>query len=103
MILILLDDNTRLHGVIRDKANFAEQLHPDGTVKRPAYATYLVKVLDRQNEGEEALLDHNHITRDRKTFTKQMLRAFIKNNVTRESWNGAPWLVKASIAEEYRI
>ncbi|KAL4883442.1 hypothetical protein BJY04DRAFT_226497 [Aspergillus karnatakaensis] len=100
-VLILLDDNSRLHGVIRDKANFAEQLFPDGTVKVPAYATYLVKVLDRQDE--EALLDQNHITRDRKTFTKQMLRAFIKNNVTRESWNGAPWLVKPSIAEEYRI
>ncbi|KAL2851612.1 ATP-utilizing chromatin assembly and remodelling N-terminal-domain-containing protein [Aspergillus pseudoustus] len=100
-VLILLDDNTRLHGVIRDKANFAEQLYPDGTVKQAAYATYLVKVLDRPNE--EALLDQHHITRDRKTFTKQMLRAFIKNNVTRESWNGAPWLVKPSIAEEFRI
>ncbi|KAA8648158.1 uncharacterized protein ATNIH1004_004041 [Aspergillus tanneri] len=100
-VLILLDDNTRLHGIIRDKANFAEQLHPDGTVKTPAYATYLVKVLDRPNE--EALLDQEHITRDRKTFTKQMLRAFIKNNVTRESWSGAPWLVKSSVAEEYRI
>ncbi|KAE8355259.1 ATP-utilizing chromatin assembly and remodelling N-terminal-domain-containing protein [Aspergillus coremiiformis] len=100
-VLILLDDSTRLHGMIRDKANFAEQLYPDGTVKSPAYATYLVKVLDRPNE--EALLDQEHITRDRKTFTKQMLRAFIKNNVTRESWSGAPWLVKPSIAEEYRI
>lgn len=100
-MLILLDDNSRLHGIIRDKANFAEQLYPDGTVKTPAHATYLVKVLDRQDE--EALLDHNHITRDRKTFTKQMLRAFIKNNVTRESWNGAPWLVKPSIAEEFKI
>jgi hypothetical protein len=100
-VLILLDDSTRLHGMIRDKVNFAEQLHPDGTVKAPAYATYLVKVLDRPNE--EALLDQDHITRGRKTFTKQMLRAFIKNNVTRESWSGAPWLVKPSIAEEYRI
>lgn len=100
-VLILLTDNTRLHGVIRDKANFAEQLNPDGTVKTPAYARYLVKVTDSANE--EALLDQEHITRDRKTFTKQMLRAFIKNNVTRESWSGAPWLVKQSIAEDYRI
>ncbi|KAL4742361.1 ATP-utilizing chromatin assembly and remodelling N-terminal-domain-containing protein [Aspergillus similis] len=100
-VLILLDDNTRLHGVIRDKAKFPEQLYPDGTVRTPAHATYLVKVLDRPDE--EALLDNHHITRDRKTFTKQMLRAFIKNNVTRESWNGAPWLVKPSVAEEYRI
>ncbi|KAL4812780.1 ATP-utilizing chromatin assembly and remodelling N-terminal-domain-containing protein [Aspergillus spinulosporus] len=100
-VLILLDDNSRLHGVIRDKAKFPEQLYPDGTVRAPAHATYLVKVLDRPDE--EALLDNHHITRDRKTFTKQMLRAFIKNNVTRESWNGAPWLVKPSVAEEYRI
>ncbi|PWY79729.1 DDT domain protein [Aspergillus heteromorphus CBS 117.55] len=100
-VLILLDDNTRLHGIIRDKVNFPDQLNPDGTLQRPAYATYLVRVTDRPNE--EALLDQEHLTRDRKTFTKQMLRAFIKNNVTRESWNGAPWLVKSSIAEEYRI
>lgn len=32
-----------------------------------------------------------------------MLRGFIKNNVTREAWTGAPWLVKSSIADEYKI
>lgn len=99
--MILLTDNTRLHGMIRDKANFPEQLNPDGTVKSAAYARYLVKILDRPNE--EALLDQEHLTRDRKTFTKQMLRSFIKNTVTRESWSGAPWLVKPQIAEEYKI
>jgi hypothetical protein len=60
-----------------------------------------VKLVNRHNE--EALLDDEHLVRDRKTFTKQMLRSFIKNTVSRESWNGAPWLVKPSIAEEYRI
>ncbi|KAJ5256994.1 DDT domain superfamily [Penicillium angulare] len=100
-VLILLEDSTRLHGTIRDKANFAEQLYADGTIKTPAFARYLVKVSDRQNE--EALLDQDHITRDRKAFTKLMLRGFIKNNVTRESWTGAPWLVKPSAAEEYKI
>ncbi|KAJ5398117.1 hypothetical protein N7509_006230 [Penicillium cosmopolitanum] len=100
-VLIILEDGSRLHGIIRDKANFAEQLFADGTVKKPAVSTYLVKILDRPNE--EALLDHDHITRDRKAFTKLMLRGFIKHNVTRESWTGAPWLVKASIADEYKI
>lgn len=60
-----------------------------------------MKISDRPNE--EALLDQEKITRDRKAFTKMMLRGFIKNNVTRESWTGAPWLVKPSIAEEYKI
>lgn len=81
--------------------NFPRQYYPDGGVKSEAYARYLVRILDRPNE--EALLDQDHITRDRKTFSKQMLRAFIKNNTTRESWNGAPWLVKPTIAEEYKI
>lgn len=87
--------------MIREKTNFPEQRFSDGTIKSPAYATYLVKVLDRP--GEEALLDQDHITRDRKAFTKMMLRAFIKNTVTRESWNGAPWLVKLSLADQYKI
>jgi hypothetical protein len=100
-VVILLDGNQRLHGIIRDKMNFPRQFYPDGAVKSEAYARYLVKILDRPNE--EALLDQDHITRDRKTFSKQMLRAFIKNTVTRESWSGAPWLVKAPIAEEYKI
>lgn len=76
------------------------QYYPDGGVKSEAYARYLIKI-DRSHE--EALLDQDHITRDRKTFSKQMLRAFIKNNTTRESWSGAPWLVKPTIAEEYKI
>lgn len=96
-----MEENLRLHGMIREKANFQEQRYTDGTIKFPAYARYLVKVLDRP--GEEALLDQDHITRDRKAFTKQMLRAFIKNTVTRESWSGAPWLVKPSLAAQYKI
>ena len=97
----MLEDSTRLHGIIRDKATYPEQLYADATIKTPAHARYLVKITDRDNE--EALLDQNHITRDRKAFTKLMLRGFIKNNVTRESWTGAPWLVKPSVAEEYKL
>ena len=100
-VVILLKDNTRLQGMIRDKMKFPSQMYPDGSVKSEAYARYLVKILDRPNE--EALLDQNHITRDRKIFSKLMLRAFIKNSVTREAWNGAPWLVKPALTEEYKI
>ncbi|KAH8696699.1 DDT domain protein [Talaromyces proteolyticus] len=100
-VATVLKDNTRLHGIIRDKMNFPRQYYTDGGVKSEAYARYLVRIVDRPNE--EALLDQDHITRDRKTFSKQMLRAFIKNNTTRESWNGAPWLVKPGIADDYKI
>lgn len=73
----------------------------DGTTERKAFARYFVCLADRPSE--EALVDEEHVVRDRKTFTKQRLRSFLKNTVSREAWTGAPWTVKAKIAEEYRI
>ena len=52
---------------------------------------------------EEALVDDEHISRNRKAFTKQRLRSYLKNALTREAWNGAPWLVKKTLADEYKI
>jgi hypothetical protein len=49
------------------------------------------------------VVDDAHITRDRKIFTKQVLRSFIKKTVTREAWTGAPWLVKHDVAAQYHI
>lgn len=70
-------------------------------MERKAFARYFVRLTNRPSE--EALVDEEHIVRDRKTFTKQRLRSFIKNTVNREPWTGAPWLVKTKIANEYRI
>ena len=66
-VATFLNDNTRLHGIIRDKMNYPRQHYTDGAVKAEAYARYLVRIIDRPNE--EALLDQDHITRDRKTFS----------------------------------
>ncbi|KAG9789450.1 hypothetical protein ABEF93_000702 [Exophiala dermatitidis] len=101
LVTVILDDNTRLYGRVRDKAKFAEIRAPDGSVVREGFSRYFVRLVDRPDE--EALVDDHHIARDRKSFTKQMLRSFIKNTVTREGWNGAPWLVKPEVAERFRI
>ncbi|KAF3483322.1 DDT domain-containing protein [Arthroderma uncinatum] len=100
-VTVLLTNGSRLHGIVREKARFPEILGREGRVERRASSRYLVKLLNRHNE--EALLDDEHLIRDRKIFTKQMLRSFIKNTVTRESWSGAPWLVKPQIAEHFHI
>jgi len=98
----IVHEGERLNGLIRDKANFPEIKNPEtGEVVREAFARYFVKILDR--DQEESLVDDSNISRDRKVFTKQMLRSFIKNTVTREAWTGAPWLVKADIAEQHHI
>lgn len=98
---VILDNGDRLNGQIREKTKFPELIKVDGSMERKAFARYFVCLTNRPSE--EALVDEEHIVRDRKTFTKQRLRSFIKNTVTREPWTGAPWLVKSKIAGEYRI
>ncbi|KAI9809421.1 MAG: hypothetical protein M1827_006857 [Pycnora praestabilis] len=100
-VTVMLDNGERLNGVVRDKAKFPELMRRDGTCERKAFSRYFVRLTNRPHE--EALVDDEHIVRDRKSFTKQMLRSFIKNTVTREAWTGAPWLVKDRIAKDYRI
>lgn len=90
-----------MNGLVREKTKFPELIKIDGSTERKAFARYFVCLTNRPSE--EALVDEEHIVRDRKTFTKQRLRSFIKNTVSREAWTGAPWLVKAKIANEYRI
>ena len=97
----MLDNGDRLNGVVREKTKFPDLIGPDGKVLRKAFARYFVSLTSRPDK--EALVDPEHIVRDRKTFTKQMLRSFLKNSVNREAWTGAPWLVKAKYASDYRI
>ena len=90
----------RLTGIVRDKTRFGSKVQPDGTVSAP-FSRYFVSLDNRPTE--EAVVDDAHITRDRKIFTKQVLRSFIKKTVTREAWTGAPWLVKPEVAQVYHI
>ncbi len=100
-VTVVLDDGQRLNGRVRDKAKIAAIYDSDAKIKRRAFSRYFVGLTDRPKE--EALVDDEHIIRDRKVFTKQMLRSFIKNCVTREAWNGAPWLVKEDLAVYFRL
>jgi hypothetical protein len=90
----------RLTGIVRDKTRFGSKLLPDGTLS-PPFSRYFVSLDNRPTE--EAVVDDQHITRDRKIFTKQVLRSFIKKTVTREAWTGAPWLVKHDVAAVHHI
>lgn len=90
----------RLTGVVRDKARFGSKCLADGTMSMP-FSRYFVSLDDR--DDEEAVVDDHNIWRDRKIFTKSVLRSFIKKTVTREAWTGAPWLVKEEIAAQYKI
>ncbi|KAI9211016.1 hypothetical protein DS838_004093 [Geotrichum bryndzae] len=92
-------NDQRINVTIREKAKFNAISLPSGEV-RPAYCKCRVEY---NATGEESIIDESQLTRDRKFFTKIILRTFIKYSVHRESWAGAPWLVKDEYALRYRI
>lgn len=89
----------RINVTVREKAKFNAIALPSGEV-RPAYCKCRV---EHNGTGEESIIDESQLTRDRKYFTKIILRTFIKYSVHRDSWAGAPWLVKDEYAQKYRI
>jgi hypothetical protein len=99
-VTIHLMNGERLTGIVRDKARLGSKVLPDGTLT-PPYSRYVTSIDGRPED--EAVVDEDHIYRDRKVFTKSVLRSFIKKTVTREAWNGAPWLVKHDVAAQYHI
>jgi hypothetical protein len=80
---------------------FPELRYANGEIQRKGFSRYTVKMVNRNEE--EAQIDNEHLIRDKKTFTKHMLRSFIKNTVSREPWTGAPWLVKEEYATRFKI
>lgn len=100
-VTVFIENVDEYDGVIREKAKFPMIRGADGSVQREAFSRYFVRSNLRPNE--EALLDDKHLRRDRKVFTKQNLRSFLKNSLQRESWTGAPWLVKENLAMQYRL
>ncbi|CAK7215780.1 hypothetical protein SEUCBS140593_002643 [Sporothrix eucalyptigena] len=99
-VIVIMSDAERRHGIVRDKTRYGSKVLPDGTLT-PPYTRYIVGLDGRR--GDEAVLEESNIYRDRKVFTKSVLRSFIKKTVAREAWNGAPWLVKSDVAEQYHI
>ncbi|KAL8988944.1 MAG: hypothetical protein Q9177_002061 [Variospora cf. flavescens] len=100
-VIVKFEDGGRAPAVLREKSKYPELLRPDGTVERAAFSRYCVSFVNRPDE--EAVVHAPHLTRERKTFTKQRLRSFLKKTIEHEAWTGAPWCVKSLIAEEYRI
>ncbi|ANB15680.1 Itc1p [Sugiyamaella lignohabitans] len=99
-VVIAKSNEQRIKVIIREKAKFNAITLSTGEVQ-PGYSRYRVEVVG--DPTMEMAVDDTQLTRDRKLFTKIILRTFIKHAVSRESWSGAPWLVKSKYAEKYRI
>lgn len=100
-VSVTLEALERGDGEVRSAGQIREKIRFPGTSESAPFARYFVSL--REPPHEEAVVDGNHVARDRKTFTKQILRSYLKNALHREAWSGAPWQVKERLANEYRI
>jgi hypothetical protein len=66
---------------------------------------YQVKDLMAQTKDQSGLktVEGSKLSRPRHTVSKQLIKTFFKEYLTRESFYGAPWVVKDEIAKEYDI
>ncbi|OTB04931.1 hypothetical protein M426DRAFT_144676 [Hypoxylon sp. CI-4A] len=105
LVMIQTAAGERGVGTVRDKARLGSKVLPDGTLTQPT-SRYSISVVGGNLPGgsqQEVVVDGGQVYRDRKIFTKSVLRSFIKKTVTREAWTGAPWLVKHDVAAQYHI
>ncbi|ORY83904.1 ATP-utilizing chromatin assembly and remodelling N-terminal-domain-containing protein [Protomyces lactucae-debilis] len=104
-ILIYTEPNTarRFAAHVREKTMLAEMTMPNGQ-QRQAASRYTVELEDYYNGRSNATtIDGSTLARERGTFTKAILRAFIKNAFRKDNWQGAPWVVRSHYAERYKI
>ncbi|KAK3070198.1 hypothetical protein LTS18_015163, partial [Coniosporium uncinatum] len=99
----MLDNGEKTEGYVRDKITFGEKQRSDGTVQ-PPLSRYFCRIKEWKDREEDGMFfDAHRLSRDRRVFSKQILRSFLKNSLTREAWSGAPWMVKEGVAKTYKI
>ncbi|CAM0142645.1 hypothetical protein VKS41_002800 [Umbelopsis sp. WA50703] len=81
----------------------SEKPDTNGTAKLSHYRAQLI---DQDLEGIEDCIHtvtSNDLKRDRLTYSKNMLKKVIRECAVKDTYVGAPWVVKPAIAERYNI
>jgi DDT domain-containing chromatin protein len=69
----------------------------------PHFSKYTVQIKYSGRIPREAFFETKDVTRDRRSFSKHLLRSFLKNALSKETWHGAPWVVKEPLAIECEL
>ncbi|GME35031.1 hypothetical protein GTA08_BOTSDO00624 [Neofusicoccum parvum] len=105
-VIAQIDENVdkRVPGIIRDKITFSPSVdvrnHP--TLNQPPLSRYFVTV-QNEDSSNDMLLDSKRLSRDRRTYSRSILRSFIRNIAHSENYKGAPWQVKPELVAEFRL
>ena len=103
-VIAVLENGEKADGVVREKVSFNER-YQNG-VFYPATSRYLISVEgdpSAKREPMDVQVEGENMYRDRRVFSKLLLRSFLKGALQKESWHGAPWTVKPHLAAEYNI
>jgi len=86
-----MTDTSRLHSIF------------SGQTADESFRTYTYTIhLD--DTGEDLTrYKASELQRDRRVYSKLVLKQFLRSAVSREAWNGAPWMVKDHLAKRYNI
>lgn len=90
-VITAITDNSHLH-------QHAFRGSPDEQYRAFTY----VITMDDNNESITKYKAAD-IQRDRKYYSKLILKQFLRSTVSRESWIGAPWMAKDHLAKRYKI
>ncbi|RMZ67011.1 dolichyl pyrophosphate Glc1Man9 c2 alpha-13-glucosyltransferase [Pyrenophora seminiperda CCB06] len=90
-VITEITDNSRLHSMFTGQSM-------DDNIRSYTY------VITMEDSGETVTkYKASELHRDKKVYSKLILKAFLSNALQRESWVGALWMVKDSLAKRYDI
>jgi hypothetical protein len=97
------ENGSRRYGVITDikEANQPYNSYPRPTDEQHRSFSYIITLDD--TEETVTRLKPSELQRDRKVYSKLILKQFLRSTVSRESWIGAPWMAKDHLAKRYSI
>jgi hypothetical protein len=103
-VIVVLENGEKADGIVREKTSFPARYQNGFHFE--ATSRYLVSIEADPSTKREAMdvpVEGENIYRDRRVFSKLLLRSFLKGALQKESWHGAPWVVKPHLAAEFNI
>ncbi|KAF2187276.1 glycosyltransferase family 57 protein [Zopfia rhizophila CBS 207.26] len=96
-------ENLRKNGTIKEMQDTSRLHIFPGQIPDDQYRSYTYHI-ELENTGEVLTkYKASELQRDRRVYSKLVLKQFLRSAVSREAWNGAPWIIKEHLAKRYNI
>lgn len=103
-VIATIEGGDKVEGIIREKTSYPPRQDENGALQPVSkYIVALEADPSKKRTTSEAVVDNYHLYRDRRHFSKVLLRSFLKGALTKETWQGAPWTVKEKLAKDFNL